>query len=151
MRDVQDVSSSATVPLTADLISVQTGREPLMEGTMTTQGAAPNPSLVAFCGLYCGECGSFKKGRCPGCAENTKASWCKIRSCNMERGYKSCAECTEFSNPTDCRKFHNFMAKIFGVLFNSDRAACIAKLKELGLDGYAEFMVRLGRQSIPRR
>ena len=30
--------------------------------------------LVAGCGLYCGKCGAFRKGRCKGCRENARAN-----------------------------------------------------------------------------
>lgn len=34
---------------------------------------------VAYCGLYCGACQSYTKGKCPGCDANEKATWCEIR------------------------------------------------------------------------
>ena len=37
--------------------------------------------LIAKCGLYCGACNSYITGKCPGCNENVKATWCKIRNC----------------------------------------------------------------------
>lgn len=110
-----------------------------------------NVELVSFCGLYCGECGKHKKGKCPGCAGNEKATWCKIRSCNMELGYKSCAECEEFPDPAQCSKFDNFFGTIIGFLLNSNRAAGIAKIKELGLQGFADYMAEYGRPAIRRR
>lgn len=108
-------------------------------------------NLVAYCGLYCGACGSYLKGRCPGCHENTKAKWCKIRTCCVERSFASCADCTEFSDPNACAKFNNLIARLFGVLFNSNRQACVLKIREIGLDGYAALMTELERQSLPRR
>jgi hypothetical protein len=110
-----------------------------------------DPNLIARCGLYCGACGAFRKGRCPGCRDNAKASWCKIRSCCAEHSYASCADCTEFANPSDCKKFNNFVAKAIGVVLNSNRQACIHKIRELGRDGYAAYMTKYGRQSLPRR
>ena len=68
-------------------------------------------NLVAYCGLYCGACRSYLKGRCPGCHENTKASWCKIRPCCAEHSYATCADCEEFTDPDDCRKFNNWIGK----------------------------------------
>lgn len=108
-------------------------------------------SLIARCGLYCGACRAYLKGRCPGCKENAKASWCKIRSCCHQHGYASCADCSEFKDPNDCVKFNNFVGKVFAVLFNSNRRACILKIRELGPDGFARHMVQLGRQSLPRK
>lgn len=109
-----------------------------------------DPSLVAYCGLYCGACGSYLKERCPGCHGNVKAGWCKVRACNIERKYASCAECTDFADPRDCRKFNNFVSRIFGLVMRSDRPACIAQIRSLGLDGHAREMAALKRQSLPR-
>jgi hypothetical protein len=109
------------------------------------------PSLVAYCGLYCGACGAYLKEKCPGCHENKKASWCAIRRCNMEKKYSSCGVCADFSDPNDCKKFNNFMSKLFGVLFGSDRAACIAQIKEAGLDGHAKKMAESKRPGIKRK
>lgn len=107
--------------------------------------------LVARCGLYCGACGAYLKGRCPGCRENTKASWCKVRSCCDENGYASCAACPTHSDPAECAKFNNVIARVIGVVLNSDRRACVLKLRELGPEGYAAFMTERKRQTLPRR
>jgi hypothetical protein len=104
-------------------------------------------SLVAYCGLYCGECGKLKKEKCPGCAGNEKATWCKVRSCCIEHGYSSCADCTEFTNLEDCKKLNNFMAKTFAVIFRSDRIAGLKKIKEDGRLGFAQEMVKMGKVS----
>ena len=106
--------------------------------------------LVANCGLYCGACGAYLKGRCPGCHENKKATWCKVRSCCMERQYATCAECVDHPNAMDCRKFNNGISKLFGLLFRSDRAACIRQVKQLGVQGHAENMAQNERQTIRR-
>lgn len=95
---------------------------------------------IAYCGLYCAECGRYKKGSCPGCQKNEKASWCKVRSCCMTNQYKSCADCKEFSNPMDCKKYNNFMAKLFGFVFQSDRSACINMIKAKGYENFAAYM-----------
>ncbi len=108
-------------------------------------------NLVARCGLYCGACGSYLKGRCAGCHENAKATWCKVRSCCSEHQYASCADCKEFPDPKDCKKFNNVIARVIGVVLNSNRGACILKIRELGVEGYAGFMATQKRQSLPRR
>ena len=109
-----------------------------------------NQNLIAYCGLYCGSCNKYLNDKCPGCHENTKASWCGIRSCNIEHGYQSCADCKEFANPKDCKKFNNFMSKIFAMIFRSDRAACIAKIKEVGYEEFAMHMASNKLQSIKK-
>ncbi|MBN2407836.1 MAG: DUF3795 domain-containing protein [Elusimicrobia bacterium] len=109
-----------------------------------------SPNLVAFCGLYCGACARYLKDKCPGCQENSKATWCAIRTCCMKNEYSSCADCKEFSNPKDCKKFDNFMSKLFGLIFRSDREACINQIKELGLEGHAAKMTELKHQAIKK-
>lgn len=98
--------------------------------------------LVAYCGLYCGACGSYLKGQCPGCHDNAKAAWCKIRGCCREQGYSSCADCGDFADPMQCKKYNNFIAKIIGFVLHSDRAACIAQIRHRGLKGHADIMAR---------
>lgn len=106
--------------------------------------------MVAYCGLYCGACSSFLKERCPGCHDNKKATWCKIRLCCIERGYLSCADCQEFSDPQQCAKFNNFFSKIIGFVLRSDRAACIRKIKKIGIKSYADLMTSEKKHSIRR-
>lgn len=108
------------------------------------------PELVACCGLYCGACRAQRKGKCPGCRDNAKAKWCTVRSCCLEKGIRTCAECTDFADPMACSKYNNFMARLFGFVFRSDRAACIVQIKQLGLEGHAQAMAEQGRQSIRR-
>jgi hypothetical protein len=107
-------------------------------------------NLTAYCGLYCGACGSCRRERCPGCHENKKAGWCKVRACCIENGYSSCADCTIVADPRDCRKFNNFISRIFGLIFSSDRRACIIQIREIGLQGHAERMAASGLPSIRR-
>jgi hypothetical protein len=106
--------------------------------------------LVAYCGLYCGECRRFLRGSCPGCHKNHKAKWCGVRKCCIEAEKSSCAECENFSDPNDCKKFNNFMAKMFGLLFRSDRRACIMQIKENGLTEYAREMASKKQMTIKR-
>lgn len=106
--------------------------------------------LIAFCGLYCGACRSYLNGKCPGCRDNAKATWCKVRTCCLENNLLSCADCKTIELHA-CKKHNNFISKVFGVIFNSDRAACIGRIKELGYDGYALEMASDRKQTIPRR
>ena len=110
-----------------------------------------DPELVAACGLYCGACRKHEAGSCPGCAQNEKAGWCKPRACCLENGYATCADCTTYADPRDCPKFDNPFSRVFGVLFNSDRAACVREVRRLGRPAYATFMAEQGLQTLPRR
>lgn len=116
-----------------------------------TVALEPKAELIAHCGLYCGACGSYLKGRCPGCRENAKASWCKVRTCCQAQAYASCADCSEHADPASCRRFDNVISRVFGLVFNSSRRACVLKIRELGPQGYAAFMAGQRRQSLPRR
>ena len=109
-----------------------------------------NPAMVAYCGLYCGACGSYLKERCPGCHENEKAKWCQVRVCCIENQYLSCADCKEFDNPKDCKKFENMFARLASFFFRSDRHACIRQIKELGIQGHADNMTENRRQTIKK-
>jgi len=107
-------------------------------------------NLISYCGLYCGSCRSYLKGKCPGCRDNVKATWCKVRQCCIENSLQSCAACTTIEL-MDCGKYNNFISKIFGYLFNSDRSACIARIKEIGYDDYSIEMANSKRQTIKRK
>lgn len=109
-----------------------------------------DPNLVAYCGLYCGACRSYLSGRCPGCHENSRATWCKIRTCCADQSLKTCADCVQFPNPHMCRKFNNPIAKAFSFVFRSDRAACIQQIRNCGIQGHADNMSETKRHTIKR-
>jgi len=68
----------------------------------------------------------------------------------MSKQIASCAECVEFANPMHCKKFNNAFSKVFGLIFRSDRSACIAQIRVLGLEGHALNMAQTKRQTIKR-
>ena len=117
---------------------------------MPDEQIMPEPGLVAHCGLYCGACKRYLNAKCEGCHANAKANWCKIRLCCLAMDITTCAECPDFQDPRDCTKFNNFMSKFFALIFRSDRAACIAQIKELGLDGHAKIMAEKKIHTIKR-
>jgi hypothetical protein len=110
-----------------------------------------NTELIAACGLYCGACGSYAKGRCPGCKENNKASWCKVRSCCMEKGIDNCSRCDVYSDPKDCGKYNIFISKLIGFVTGTKRSHCIEAIKQKGADGFVAFMAENKWQSIPKK
>jgi hypothetical protein len=107
-------------------------------------------AMIAYCGLYCGACGQYLRGKCGGCAKNEKATWCSIRKCNTEHGWTSCAECTSFADVNECKKFNNLMSKVFALIFRSNRKACIERIKEKGREKFAVEMAGLKRHSLQR-
>ena len=116
---------------------------------MTSTETSDSPP-VAACGLYCGECGAFKKKRCPGCAANAKATWCAVRRCCLDAKRDTCAECPDHPDPRRCAKFNHWIARAIGWLLNSDRARCIARIREVGRDAYAKEMAETNRCTLPR-
>jgi hypothetical protein len=116
----------------------------------TMKEVTVDKNLIAYCGLYCGACRSYLTGKCPGCKDNVKASWCKIRQCCTENDLSSCADCKSIP-VMECKKYNNFISKIFGVVFNSDRSACISRIREIGYDGFAIEMADNKRPSMKRK
>jgi hypothetical protein len=106
--------------------------------------------LVAYCGLFCGACRRYLGEKCAGCHENTKAGWCKVRGCCLEKKIASCADCGEFKDPRQCKKFDNAFSRLFGIIFRSDRPACIDCIKSIGIGAYASKMAESRLQSIKR-
>jgi hypothetical protein len=107
--------------------------------------------LVAYCGLYCGACKKYLQEKCPGCHNNEKASWCKVRSCCMDNTFKSCAECKDFDDVMDCKAYNNIFAKFFGFVFNSDRQSCIKRISETSTPQFAAEMAEKGIMSFKRK
>ena len=106
--------------------------------------------LVAYCGLYCGNCRSYKNGKCPGCAKNEKAKWCKIRTCCIENSYSSCADCKS-STANDCKMHNNFISKAFSFVFGSDRPTAVLYIKEFGPEKYVEKMTESGQMVFKKK
>jgi len=105
---------------------------------------------VAYCGLYCGACGAYRKGKCPGCRENAKATWCQVRSCCSANSYGSCGDCREFADAKVCKKLNNPVSWVFSLIFRSDRPAGIRFIREKGRKAFATEMARQGRPSMKR-
>ncbi len=60
------------------------------------------------------------------------------------------AECKQFPDPDDCKKFNNLISKFFALVFRSNRAACIRQIRELGMESHAANMAGERRQTIKR-
>ena len=93
----------------------------------------------------------YKRGKCAGCRDNKKATWCGIRKCCIEKGYNSCADCTEFADLKKCKKFNNLPGKIIGFFTGSDRFACIYRIREVGYEPYAVEMDSKNLQAIKKK
>ena len=107
--------------------------------------------LIAACGLYCAECARFKAGNCAGCRENIKAKWCKIRICCLEKNIENCAQCNEYSDTRMCKCHNSITGKVFSVLLNSNRHACIDHIRKNGAEQFTVFMTKQKWVSFPRK
>ena len=95
--------------------------------------------LVAACGLYCGACRAYLKGKCKGCRENKAAEkWCKVKNCCRESGIRSCADCESHEKVNECKKFNNIFSKAFKLIFGSNRRWCIERIRQVGYEEYAK-------------
>ncbi len=110
-----------------------------------------DPKLVSKCGLYCGSCKKFKSEKCPGCEGNEKASWCKVRTCCLEKNIPTCVQCNEFDDWKECKKANNFMSGIFSFFYNSDHDANKRMIAKDGLKKYANHMAREDLVSMKKR
>jgi len=68
----------------------------------------------------------------------------------MEHTLQSCADCTVIE-PMDCKKYTNAMSKLVGFVLNSNRGACIARIKNIGYEGFALEMAENKTQTIKRK
>lgn len=118
---------------------------------MKTKEIKKDINLIAACGLYCGSCGKYRKDKCPGCKDNEKASWCKIRLCCIEKGINNCSLCEEYINPKDCNKYNNFMARAIEFVFITDRSLCIETLKTEGNEKFVQIMSDNVWVSMPKK
>lgn len=96
--------------------------------------ALEGKDLVAYCGIYCGGCGGYKKGRCKGCKDGGGFKSCPVRICCQERNYETCAECDQLLG---CKKLDNFIASLFSFIFRQlPRIEKIKRIKEIGIEAY---------------
>ena len=107
--------------------------------------------LVAACGLYCGCCDKFLHGKCPGCGGNSKATWCGVRNCCLDEEIDNCACCKKVTDPLQCARFNNFFSRIAAWFLNSNRAACIARIKQIGREAFAAEMHEQKKRTLPFR
>jgi hypothetical protein len=104
-----------------------------------TISTPPKNAHVAACGLFCTNCGKFKKGKCAGCQIEPGFSRCATRACCVSKEIETCAQCDDFLAPRDfreCKKIDNVIARIMALIFGSNRPAALALLRDQGIDAY---------------
>ena len=108
-------------------------------------------NLVAFCGLYCGACPRYLKGKCEGCRTvDHNPNWCKVKPCNVDNEYNSCADCTRFESVAECKAFNPLLIRLGEYLSKTSRQAGIQMIKEKGQSEFVAFMAENQLVSIKR-
>ena len=106
--------------------------------TVSDAETCPPPDAhVAACGLFCTNCGAFRKGRCKGCHVQPAFSSCPVRLCCKEKGIPHCGSCDEFPAPRDyheCKKLNTFVARVFAFIFRTNRFEAVTLLRDQGLE-----------------
>jgi hypothetical protein len=95
----------------------------------------PAEAHIACCGLFCTNCGAFKKGKCQGCQIAPRFARCAVRACCAQKGIANCAACPEFAAPRhyrECPKLYNFIARAMAFVFRSDRLGALTMLRDQG-------------------
>ena len=95
--------------------------------------------VLGCCGLVCSECGAYLKDKCGGCHSDKPMGYkCKVKPCVQEKNGVSCAGCGDFENLSECKKLNNWIAKIFEFIFRKNRIGNLCRIREIGIDGFAE-------------
>jgi len=102
---------------------------------MSTSMQDTSDVIIAYCGLACSNCGSYTKGRCQSCHSDKPMNRnCKMKACAISNGYVTCADCEEFSDLRECNQLNNFISKVFGFIFRTDRIGNLERIREMGLE-----------------
>ena len=108
----------------------------------TTAEDSSEAVVLAHCGLLCSRCGMFARGKCKGCHSekpmNKHCGDCGVKRCCVEHGYATCAECGDFPDLKQCRKLNNFISKVFGFIFRTNRIANLYRIREISLESFKD-------------
>lgn len=73
---------------------------------------------------------------------------CPVRECCIEKRITTCVACNEFQAPRDfreCRRLNSLIAKLFGLMFGTDRPKALAVLRDEGHEAYLQQKRESGR------
>jgi hypothetical protein len=112
---------------------------------MTEKQIDKDEKLIAYCGLYCGACPTYIKGKCEGCrGDSSKCAvlykQCKVRPCCADNGFFTCADCTIYASTKECKKYNPLLLKIASWVESSDRSKAIEMIKAKGRACFLTFM-----------
>ena len=112
---------------------------------MTEKQIVKDENLIAYCGLYCGACPTYIKGKCEGCRGNSPKNavlykQCKVKPCCADNDFFTCADCTIYASPKECKKYNPLLLKIASWIESSDRSKAIEMIKTKGRAEFLTFM-----------
>ena len=100
-------------------------------------------NLVAYCGLYCGACPIYSKGKCTGCkAPNSTIHYkpCKVKPCCVKNDYSTCAECNKHQSMDECKDYNPLFIRFSQFITQTSRKKGIEMIKSDGEKAFADFM-----------
>lgn len=96
---------------------------------------------IAYCGIDCNKCGSFKNGKCFGCREANKGEIiCNIYACIENKNIENCLRCFKLEN---CDTFLKTIPKRPGRTFEKIEEGTYIIKEELANYGYELFRIYL--------
>ena len=105
----------------------------------------PDTALVSYCGFYCGACKKYTAGECSGCkGDSSKCAVgykaCKVRPCNIENSFSTCADCKKYETVKECKIYNPFMIRFGQFVTRTNRRKGIEIIKEKGEAAFVQFM-----------
>ena len=98
-----------------------------------------NEIIVGYCGLVCTNCWAYRKKKCRGCySEQPMYKNCPVKQCCIEKSYTTCAECIDYSDLKKCKKLNNYVAKIVGFIFKTNKIDNLKKIRQIGLKEFKQ-------------
>ena len=103
----------------------------------------PGNNLVPYCGLYCGACPIYAKGKCNGCKDPdspTHYKSCKVKPCCVKNEYSTCAECIKYQSTDECKDFNPLFLRFIQFISKNKRKNGIEMIKTDGEKAFQDFM-----------
>ncbi len=104
-------------------------------------------TIVARCGLVCSNCGAYQRGKCGGChSDKPMFSHCPVKACTIEKACTTCADCADFPDLKACGKLNSLIARLFGLIFRTNRIGNLYRIREIGMDAFKAERQASGRR-----
>jgi hypothetical protein len=61
-----------------------------------------------------------------------------VKKCATGKGIECCGTCGDFPDLRDCRKLNNFVSKVFGFVFRSNRIGNLEAIRQAGVAAFLQ-------------